>query len=82
MPSRGWATPEQTKFLIEEDARWAIAKHGEMTLKSFYIRTANTFHSKWPETPDEDTLQEAEGDAEKAEQLVVERCRKVCFAMF
>lgn len=81
MPPQSWATPEQTKFLVQEDPGWSIAKNGETTLKSFYTRTTNTFLSRWPETPDEATLKDAEGDVVKAQELVVERCWKVCFAM-
>lgn len=77
MPPPPWTTPDQLLFLQEEDLKWAIAKAGTGTLKSFYTRTAIEFLKKWPVTPDAKTLAEAENDIPKAMELAETQLHKV-----
>jgi hypothetical protein len=69
MPAPKWTTPEQLAFLTEEDKKWAVIKAGTGSLKSFYVRTTNTFLEKWPASPKAEHLEKAHGDAEKAKQF-------------
>jgi len=61
-------TPEQLEFLIQEDSKWALIKAGETSLKSFYIRTTQTFLGKWPEPLSDDILEGAGSDLVRARE--------------
>ena len=73
MPAPKWTTQEQFAFLVDEDKKWHLIKAGNTSLKSFYIRTTNTFLVKWPVEPDEKTLKRADGDIGKAKVLAEEK---------
>ena len=79
MPAPKWATPEQLAFLIAEDQKWLTIKAGTTSLKSFYVRTANTFLEKWPEAaiPDKSLLKKAGDNAEKGKELAEDRLHDV-----
>ena len=66
MPPSKKSTPEQLAFLETEDLKWKGVKEGEGTLKSFYIRTAQSYLEKWLVTVDDKALAAAEGDEAKA----------------
>jgi len=69
MPAVPWTTQEQLNFLANEDEKWLAIKEGPTTLKSFYIRMANTFHQRWPVVPNKKELMEAGGDEAKAQEI-------------
>lgn len=82
MPAVPWTTQDQFDFLVQEDAKWLAIKEGSTTLKSFYIQTSNTFHQRWPVTPNPKELLAAEDDEVRAQKIAEENLLGVCTITF
>lgn len=77
-----WATPEQQRFLDEEDLKWETIKLDGTTLKSFYLNTTHTFLERWPIIPEKAILEEAGSDVVKARRLAEHQLYEVSILIY
>ncbi|KIL54200.1 hypothetical protein M378DRAFT_35019, partial [Amanita muscaria Koide BX008] len=77
MTRRPWCSFEQRGWLEEHISAFLKAKEAKAT-PEFYSVTIKKFLSKWPATPTNDELAEAENDQERANHLAEATRGEVC----